>query len=97
MKKKTDSQLFKELRIINYIFGLAMIIVFAVTTFIFTEPLGDYWYEFILLFLGIMLISFASQKYFQEHPKARMALMWILTILALLGVAVFFMFTKSIG
>ncbi len=94
MKKKTDAQLFKELKIINYIFGLAMIIVFAVTTFIFTESLGDCWYGFILLILGIMLISFSSQKYLQEHPKVRTALMWILIILVLLGVIVFFMFTR---
>ncbi len=97
MKKRTDTQLFRELRIINYIFGLAMIIVFVVTTFIFTEPLGNYWYGLVLLMLGILLISNASQKYLQEHPKVRIALIWILIILALLGVVVFFMFTKSVG
>jgi len=95
MKKRTDTQLFKELRTLNYIFGLAMIIVF-VAGFIMKD-LGEYWYRFVLLITGFLLLSFASQKFLQEHPKVRIALMWILIILALLGGIVFFMYTKSVG
>ena len=91
MKKKTDAQLFKELRIINLIFGLAMIIIFVAGFFM--KDLGEYFYKFALLIIGLLLLSYASQKYLQEHPKVRNALMWILIILALLGAVVFFMFT----
>jgi hypothetical protein len=95
MKKKTDAQLFKELRINVIIIGLAMIIIFVVG--IFMIDLGDYWYRFVLLIGGLLLLSYAFQKYLQEHPKVRIALMCILIILALLGVIVFFMFTRSVG
>jgi hypothetical protein len=88
MKKRTDAQLFKELRIIVLIIGVAMIIVFLATTFVFTEPLGDYWYKFVLLALGFLLIIYSLQKDLQENPKAMKIVMWILLILALLGIVV---------
>ena len=74
MKKRTDAQLFRELRITNFIFWLAMIIVFIAGFFM--KDLGEY---------------------LQEHPKVIGIVMLILIILALLGLVIFFMFTRSIG
>ncbi|MFC1786422.1 hypothetical protein ACFLY8_00080 [Halobacteriota archaeon] len=93
MKKRTDAELFRELRIISIIFGIAMIIVAVVT--IFMESLGDYWYRLVLFFMGWLLISFSSQKYLQEYPKVRVVIMWILVALTLLAVLAFFMFMNS--
>jgi len=90
MKKRTDSELFRELRIISIMLGIAMIIVSVVS--IFMESLGDYWYRMILLTLGLLLISFGSQKCLQEHPKIVAYLMVILAALPLLGVVVFLFF-----
>jgi hypothetical protein len=92
MKKRTDAELFRELRIISIIFGIAMIIVAVVT--IFMESLGDYWYRMVFFPIGFLLISFSSQKYLQEHPKIRAYLIGILIALSLLGVVAFFMFTN---
>jgi hypothetical protein len=93
MKKRTDAELFRELRIISLIFGIAMIIVAVVT--IFMESLGDYWYRLVLFTMGFLLISYSSQKWLQEHPKVRVVIMWILVALMLLGVLAFFMFMTS--
>lgn len=93
MKKRTDAELFRELRIISIIFGIAMIIVAVVT--IFMESLGDYLYRMVLFVMGWLLISFSSQKYLQEHQKVRVVIMWVLVALMLLGVLAFFMFMNS--
>lgn len=92
MEKKTDAELFKELRINTLFVGVAIIIVYIVT--VFTDSLGDYWYRMVLLFAGILLISYSCQKYLQEHPKIRTTLIWALLIFMLLGVVVFFMTIK---
>jgi len=85
--KKTDAELFKELRINILIIGLAMIIIFIVTFFI--ESLGDTWYRAALLLGGLLLISYSFQKYLQENLKVRTIVMWVLLGLAILGVIVF--------
>ena len=85
MNKKTDTQLFKELRINTLIIGILMIIIFLATIFIFTELLEAIWYQFMLLIMGLLLISYSLQKYFQENPKVRSIVMIALLILVLLG------------
>jgi hypothetical protein len=94
MEKRTDAQLFKELRINTTIIALAMIIIFIVG--IFMRDLGDYWYRFVLLIGGILLLSYTCQKYLNEHPKARAALLIILIILAILGLIMFFIFNSML-
>lgn len=88
-KKRTDAQLFKELRVMNYIFGLAAIII-AVVGF-FWKDLG-FFYNMALFFIGLMLITYAGQRYFQKHPKVISALIWILLALAILGAVMFWIF-----
>lgn len=61
MKKRTDVELFRELRIISLIFGIAMIIVAVVTIFIIY--LLDYGYRLVLIVIGFLLISYSSQKW----------------------------------
>ena len=85
--KKTDAELFKELRINILIIGLAMITIFIVTFFI--ESLGDTLYRAALLLGGLLLISYSFQKYLQENLKVRTIVMWVLLGLAILGVIVF--------
>jgi len=94
MKKKTDAQLFKELRRTSIIIGVVIVVSYFILTF--TDSFSSS-YNFIILLMGIFSIIYGSQKYIQEHPKVRIALMWILIILALLGVLVFFMYTKTVG
>jgi len=89
MKKRTDSQLLKELRINTFILAVAMIIIFIVSFFL--TDIGEYTYRFFLLILGLLLLSYSSQKYLNEHPKVLAWLLVILIIFALLGVVVFFM------
>lgn len=91
MKKKTDSQLFKELRITTIIIALAMIIIF-IAGFLMKD-IGEYWYRFVLLITGLLLLSYAFQKYLQENPKIKTVLLIILIILALAGLIVLFMYT----
>ncbi len=86
-QKRTDSELFKELRINTFILGVAAVIIF-IAGIIWTD-LGSYWYNIVLLFIGILLISYAGQKYLQEHSKLRIALMWILALLVVVGIVVF--------
>lgn len=86
-QKRTDTELFKELRVNTFILGVAAVIIF-IAGIIWTE-LGTYWYNVVLLFIGILLISYAGQKYLQEHPKLRIALMWILALLVVVGIVVF--------
>jgi len=90
IKKKKDAELFKELRINTLIIAGALILIFIVGFFLIN--LGEFWYRMVLLFAGLLLISYSSQKYLQEHPKVRMGLMWVLLALAVLGVIVFLFF-----
>ena len=93
MPKKTEAELFKELRINTLIIASAMIIIFIVTFFI--ESLGDTWYRVALLLGGLLLISFSFQKYLQENPKIRTIVMWILLALVVFGGILFlFFYTK---
>jgi len=88
-RKRTESQLFRELRINTFILAIAMIVIFIASFFL--KDVGEYMYSFFLLVLGLLLLTYSSQKYLQEHPKVIAALMIILIILALLGVVVMFM------
>lgn len=87
--KKTESQMFKELRINTLIVGIAMIIIFLVTTFIFKEALETTFYQGMFVILGVLLISYSLQKYFQKNPKIRNIALVILTILVLLALILF--------
>jgi len=85
--KRTDAELFKELRINVFILGVVAVIIF-VAGIIWTD-LGSYWYSIVLLFIGILLISYAGQKYLQERPKLRIFLMWVLALLVVVGIVIF--------
>jgi hypothetical protein len=89
MNKKTDAQLLKELSINVIVLAAVMIIIFIVTTFIFTGILEEVWYRFMFLIIGLLLLSYSFQKYFQENPKVRSIIMWILLALVILGVILF--------
>ena len=92
MKKRTDSQLFRELRINTNIIASAMIIIFIAGFFM--RDIGEVWYRFVLFIAGVLLLSYTSQKYLQENPKVRIIIMWILFALMLLGIIIFFMINK---
>jgi len=92
MKKRTDAQLFRELRINTTIIALAIIIIFIAGFFM--KDIGEIWYRFILFISGMLLLSYTSQKYLQEHPKVRIIIMWILFALMLIGIIIFFMINK---
>ncbi len=86
-QKRTDTELFKELRINVFILGAVAVILFIAG--IIWKDLGSYWYNIVLLFIGILLISYAGQKYLQERPKLRIFLMWVLALLVVAGIVVF--------
>jgi hypothetical protein len=88
-KKRTDAELFKELRIMNFIFGLTAITI-AVVGF-FWKDLG-FFYNMALFFIGLMLITYAGQRFLQKHPKVITALIFILLALAIAGFVMFWMF-----
>ena len=92
IKKRTDAELFRELRINTFMLGIAAVIIFVVGL-IWTE-LGVYWYSIILLFIGILLISYSGQRYLQEHPKFKKVLMWVLSLLVIAGIVVFLILNK---
>ncbi|PIN68861.1 hypothetical protein COV93_07795 [Candidatus Woesearchaeota archaeon CG11_big_fil_rev_8_21_14_0_20_43_8] len=84
MKKKTDDQLFKELRSNVTIIAFAMMTVAIITSFI--PPLGDYWHQVVMFCLGLLLLGYCSQRYLQNNPKIRSALLWLALTLFLFGV-----------
>lgn len=81
MAKKTDAQLFKELRINTIILAVMMILIFILTTFIFKDILEVIWYQFMLLLFGVLLLSHTFQKYFQDNPKIRSIIMWVQSLI----------------
>jgi len=91
-RRKTEAQLFRQLRIIDYAFGLVLVAMAIVIAFFFKKPIDESWYQFILLFFGILLINYASQKYFQENPKIFRIVLWVLVLISLAGLLVLALF-----
>lgn len=95
IKEKSDEELFRNLRTSTLTTGMVMVMVSVVT--IFTKYLGEYWYRTILLFSGLLLVSYSSQKFLQEHPKFRNVLIVSLSGVTLLGVMVLFIIERLKG
>ncbi len=90
-RKLTDKELFKKLRV--EVFGLGIIAISVAIAGLLWKGMEEIFYSFILWLIGILLISYAGKKYLQEHPKIRIALMWILLGFCLIGLVLFFIVT----
>ncbi len=91
-QKRTDAELFKELRANT--FGLGLIAIAIAITGLIWKGLEEIFYGFMLWLIGFLLISYSGQKYLQEHPKTRMIIMYVLIGLLVLGVVLFLIFNK---
>ena len=86
-KKRTEKELFQRLRYDSITVGVALL-VFLVFK-IYTEFIDDQILKIALFVGGALLIYSSSQKYLEDHPKMRRALVWALIGVMMLGVGVF--------
>ncbi len=87
-QKRTDKDLFRELRV--EVFSLGLIAIAVAIAGLLWKGMEEIFYGAMLWLIGILLIIHSSKKYLQEHPTVRISLLLILVILTIAGLALFF-------
>ena len=59
-RKRTESQLFRELRINTFILAIAMIVIFIASFFL--KDVGEYMYSFFFISSGFVVVNLLFSK-----------------------------------